>query len=210
MHAHEFAGGSHPPVHGAAARTLSGGPAAFHAQMGKGVKGEEAQQEPRKENLIIVDAPNVAMRHGTKKVFSCEGIRITLQYWLDRGFKVVGFLPEYYTDHEYVGKMRNATKLGLVDRPSKIPDNIALIKQLEEQGLLVLTPPQDYDDSYCIAYARKHGGFIITNDRYWDYIEKAGSGQSRRETLQWIRSHCISYTFAGNEFLPNPDFQFVS
>lgn len=97
------------------------------------------------ENLIIVDAPNVAMRHGTKKVFSCEGIRITLQYWLDRGFKVVGFLPEYYTDHEYVGKMRNATKLGLVDRPSKIPDNIALIKQLEEQGLLVLTPPQDYD-----------------------------------------------------------------
>ena len=33
-------------------------------------------------------------------------------------------------------------------------------------------------------------------------------GRKRAETLQWIRSHCISFTFAGDEFLPNPDFQF--
>jgi hypothetical protein len=66
-----------------------------------------------------------------------------------------------------------------------------------------------HQDSYCIAYARKHGGSIVTNDRYWDYIEKAGSGRARAEALQWIRSHCISFTFAGDEFLPNPDFQFA-
>jgi hypothetical protein len=58
---------------------------------------------------------------------------------------VVGFLPEYYTDHTYVGNMRSATKLGLVDKPARLPDNIALIQKLVEEGRLVLTPPMDYD-----------------------------------------------------------------
>ncbi|KAK3233456.1 hypothetical protein CYMTET_56248 [Cymbomonas tetramitiformis] len=166
-------------------------------------------EHPGGAQLIIVDAPNVAMRHGgRRKCFSCKGIQIVLEYWLQRGHKVKGFLPEYYTNHEYVGGMRAATKLGLADNPARIPDNIALIQDLVERGLLVLTPPQDYDDSYCIAYARNHGGYIVTNDRYWDYIEKAG--QARGEALQWIRSHCISFAFAGDEFMPNPDFHFLS
>jgi hypothetical protein len=36
----------------------------------------------------------VAMRHGIKKVFSVEGIRIVLDFWASRGHRVVGFLPE--------------------------------------------------------------------------------------------------------------------
>eukprot|EP00959_Pyramimonas_sp_CCMP1952_P146078 3058747-Pyramimonas_sp.AAC.1 len=67
-----------------------------------------------RQQLIIIDAPNVAMRHGRKKVFSCEGIRLAVDYWTSKGHKVLGFLPEYYTDHTYVGNMRSATKLGLV------------------------------------------------------------------------------------------------
>ena len=43
---------------------------------------------------------------------------------------MVGFLPEYYTDHTYVGNMRSAIKLGLVDKPARLPDNIALIQKL--------------------------------------------------------------------------------
>jgi hypothetical protein len=26
---------------------------------------------------------------------------------------------------------------------------------------------------------------------------------------RWLREHCISFTFAKNEFLPNPDFAFL-
>jgi hypothetical protein len=48
----------------------------------------------------------------------------------------------------------------------------------------------------------------VTNDRYWDYIEKAGAGPARKATLQWIRTHCVSFTFAADDFLPNPDFRF--
>jgi hypothetical protein len=42
----------------------------------------------------------------------------------------------------------------------------------------------------------------VTNDRYWDYIEKAGAGPARKATLQWIRAHCISFTFAGEPYPP--------
>ena len=37
---------------------------------------------------------------------------------------------------------------------------------------MITTPGQDYDDSYCIQYARKQNAFIVTNDKFRDYIEQ--------------------------------------
>ena len=34
------------------------------------------------------------------------------------------------------------------------------------------TPAQDYDDSYCISYARRENAFIVTNDKFRDYLQK--------------------------------------
>ena len=31
--------------------------------------------------------------------------------------------------------------------------------------------PQDYDDSYCIHYARAHGGCVMSNDLYRDHVQ---------------------------------------
>eukprot|EP00854_Cymbomonas_tetramitiformis_P003950 gene3950-4919_t len=110
-------------------------------------------EHPGGAQLIIVDAPNVAMRHGgRRKCFSCKGIQIVLEYWLQRGHK------------------KDAATLS---------------------------------DS-----ALGNKGKAIKAAGYWDYIEKAG--QARGEALQWIRSHCISFAFAGDEFMPNPDFHFLS
>jgi len=71
--------------------------------------------------------------------------------------------------------------------------------------LLVVTPPQDYDDSYVIKYAQSKDGCILTNDMYRDYVEKC---HHKRRAKDWLRSHLISFTFVGDEFLPNPDFEF--
>ena len=49
-------------------------------------------------------------------------------------------------------------------------DDMPLLNALVDQGLIVLTPPQDYDDSYSIDYARRHNCCIVTNDRYNDNI----------------------------------------
>ncbi len=51
-------------------------------------------------------------------------------------------------------------------------NDVPLLVKMVEQGKVALTPPQDYDDSYCIDYAIKHNGCIVTNDRYWDHIDK--------------------------------------
>ena len=40
------------------------------------------------------------------------------------------------------------------------------LQRLESEGLLYTTPSQDYDDSYQIEYARRHGGIIVTNDLF--------------------------------------------
>ena len=52
-----------------------------------------------------------------------------------------------------------------------------------------------------------HNGYIISNDRYWDHINKL-EGRVKAKATKWIREHCISFTWVGNEFVPNPDFEF--
>ena len=51
-------------------------------------------------------------------------------------------------------------------RASRIPDNIALLQELVGKGLVIGTPSQDYDDSYCITYAKRHEGYVVSNDMY--------------------------------------------
>ena len=58
-----------------------------------------------------------------------------------------------------------------------------LLRRLESESLLVLTPPQDYDDSYCLSYARSHGGCVMSNDLYRDQVQAA---QKRGDTRQAI------------------------
>ena len=43
---------------------------------------------------------------------------------------------------------------------------------MAEEGIMVKTPAQDYDDSYCIQYARQCDAFIVTNDKFRDYLKK--------------------------------------
>ena len=45
--------------------------------------------------LIILDVQNIAMRYSHNKKFSCIGIKIAIDYWVSRGHRVLGFLPDY-------------------------------------------------------------------------------------------------------------------
>ena len=94
----------------------------------------------------------------------------------------------------------------------RVADDVALLRALEDEGELVVTPPQDYDDSYCLAYARRNGGCIVSNDLYRDYVEaesKKGVAAGKQAEA-WRRAHLISFTFVLDEFLPNPEFVFPS
>jgi hypothetical protein len=89
-----------------------------------------------------------------------------------------------------------------------MPDNLDYLNELSEQHLVIKTPPQDYDDSYCIQYAKKHKAFIVTNDLFRDYLDKIVDNKQRETERMWIQETRISYTFNQDEFLPNSDAAF--
>ena len=165
---------------------------------------ENSTFQPRQKCLVVLDAPNIARKHG-KKSFSSKGLLICVDYWRNKGHKVVAFLPEHY-----VSRKPNPGATMTVSEylePKLIVDDKSILDKLERQEVLFYTPPQDYDDSYCIQYARQNNGVIVTNDLYRDHIEKTNDKDKGR-VRRWIRQHCISFLFVGDQFVPNPDFEF--
>ncbi|RLN51918.1 hypothetical protein BBJ28_00002206 [Nothophytophthora sp. Chile5] len=166
--------------------------------------GLDADKE--RQRLIVIDAPNVAMRHGKGKTFSCAGVELAVQYFQALGHRVVAFMPDYMfqSDEERARRQEQ----GAVLTAAKIPDDVALLERLMHDGVLIPTPPQDYDDSYCIQYAGLHDGCVVTNDLFRDHVASMVGPRERKEAMRaWLRAHQISYSWVRNEFLPNPNFR---
>ena len=50
----------------------------------------------------MIDASNVAMRHGKNTLFSVKGLQIVVEYWQKNGHQVVCFLPDYLFSYDQV------------------------------------------------------------------------------------------------------------
>jgi hypothetical protein len=61
--------------------------------------------------IVVLDGPNVAMRHGRGKTFSSVGIQHAILYYQTRGHRVVAILPESYLDEERAAKLRRAAQV---------------------------------------------------------------------------------------------------
>lgn len=113
------------------------------------------------------------MRHGGGKLFSVKGIQVVIEFWSKNGHQVVCFLPDYLFNYDQINLKKKLASMNIKEaKVSQIPDNIALLHALSDKGFIIKTPPQDYDDSYCIKYAKKFNAFIVTNDKFRDYITK--------------------------------------
>eukprot|EP00826_Nyctotherus_ovalis_P038528 TRINITY_DN3613_c0_g1_i4.p1 TRINITY_DN3613_c0_g1~~TRINITY_DN3613_c0_g1_i4.p1 ORF type:complete len:668 (+),score=198.15 TRINITY_DN3613_c0_g1_i4:321-2324(+) len=158
--------------------------------------------------LIVVDVQNVAMKYGNG-TFVCKGIEIALDFWRNKQHKVVGFMPDYLVNEREIQKLVKLKEDNpTAARASKLPDDVNYLKQLHKEGVVVTTPPQDYDDSYCIEYAKKHKGYIVTNDKFRDHINMFMDKERKAAESIWIRRNRIGFAFKGDEFLPNPDAEF--
>ena len=156
--------------------------------------------EKKEKPLIVLDASNIAMRHGEQKgIYSTKGIQIAIEFFTKNGHKVISFLPDY------LFKEKDPNKHG---KKRVLPDNLSYLYGLVSKGLVVKSPPQDYDDSYCIQYAKTHDAFIVSNDMFRDYIDNIKDKVERETEKNWRDVKCISFTFNGDEFLPNPDAPF--
>ena len=165
------------------------------------IKTNNSKEKKEKEKpLIVLDASNIAMRHGEQKgIYSTKGIQIAIEFFTKNGHKVISFLPDY------LFKEKDPNKHG---KKRVLPDNLSYLYGLVSKGLVVKSPPQDYDDSYCIQYAKTHNAFIVSNDMFRDYIENIKDKAERETEKNWRDVKCISFTFIGDEFLPNPDAPF--
>lgn len=159
-----------------------------------GLTFEETKQAKK---MVVLDGPNIAVRHGNGN-FSCKGLRIVLNYYVRKGYDVKIVVPEQYLQEDRAEelKFRGA-------KNNKIPIGVQILKDLDEHGHLIKTPPMDYDDSYCLQYAKDKNAIVISNDRFWDHIKK------HPEAKNWVREHTCSFTFAGDDFIPNPDFSYT-
>ena len=165
------------------------------------IKTDNSKEKKEKEKpLIVLDASNIAMRHGEQKgIYSTKGIQIAIEFFTKNGHKVISFLPDY------LFKEKDPNKHG---KKRVLTDNLSYLYRLVRKGLVVKSPPQDYDDSYCIQYAKTHDAFIVSNDMFRDYIDNIKDKAERETEKNWRDVKCISFTFIGDEFLPNPDAPF--
>jgi hypothetical protein len=61
------------------------------------IKTDNSKEKKEKEKpLIVLDASNIAMRHGEQKgIYSTKGIQIAIEFFTKNGHKVISFLPDY-------------------------------------------------------------------------------------------------------------------
>ncbi|KAH8372291.1 hypothetical protein KR093_010941 [Drosophila rubida] len=110
---------------------------------------------------IIIDGSNVAFAHGCSNVFSAEGIKYCIEYFLKKGHDVKAVIPLF---------RRNPHK----------SSNPPLLDQLHKDKKIVFTPCKNlpnqqsisYDDRFILQLAYERNAAIVSNDNYSDLIHE--------------------------------------
>ncbi|TSO15197.1 Endoribonuclease ZC3H12A [Bagarius yarrelli] len=142
---------------------------------------------------VVIDGSNVAISHGNKKVFSCRGIQLAVQWFWDRGIRdITVFVPLWRKEQS---------------RPEAPITDQRILDELERRNILVYTPSRCvngkrvvcYDDRYIVKLAYNSDGIIVSNDNYRDLqLEKP-------EWKKFIEKRLLMYTFANDIFMPPDD-----
>ncbi|XP_040016791.2 putative ribonuclease ZC3H12D [Gasterosteus aculeatus] len=142
---------------------------------------------------VVIDGSNVAMSHGDKKVFSCQGLNLAVSWFWDKGLRdITVFVPLWRKEHP---------------RPEAPITDQHVLHELERRKILVYTPSRCvngkrvvcYDDRYIVKLAFDSDGIVVSNDNYRDL---------QTENPQWkkfIEERLLMYTFANNKFMPPDD-----
>ncbi|XP_077368430.1 putative ribonuclease ZC3H12C isoform X2 [Festucalex cinctus] len=147
------------------------------------------------ENLrpVVVDGSNVAMSHGNKEVFSCQGIQLAVDWFLERGHHdVTVFVPAWRKEQS---------------RPDAPITDQEILRRLEKEKILVFTPSRRvqgrrvvcYDDRFIVKLAYESDGIIVSNDNYRDLANE------KPEWKKFIDERLLMYSFVNDKFMPPDD-----
>ncbi|XP_054643942.1 probable ribonuclease ZC3H12C [Dunckerocampus dactyliophorus] len=148
-----------------------------------------------KDNLrpVVVDGSNVAMSHGNKEVFSCQGIQLAVDWFLEQGHRdITVFVPAWRKEQS---------------RPDALITDQEVLRQLEKDKILVFTPSRRvqgrrvvcYDDRFIVKLAYESDGIIVSNDNYRDLANE------KPEWKKFIDQRLLMYSFVNDKFMPPDD-----
>ncbi|XP_045507182.1 NEDD4-binding protein 1-like isoform X2 [Colias croceus] len=131
--------------------------------------------------MVVIDGSNVAMQHTKGRIYSVKGLKICIDYFVNRGHVVKAFVPHFRCKN---GKSTDGH----------------MLDQLERLGLVVYTPSREiqgrmitsYDDRYIVQCAAEFDGVIVSGDNYRDLLV---------ENPRWrfvIENRLLQFTWVGN------------
>uniref|UniRef100_A0A8D0GGS7 Zinc finger CCCH-type containing 12A n=1 Tax=Sphenodon punctatus TaxID=8508 RepID=A0A8D0GGS7_SPHPU len=152
-------------------------------------------EELEGDNLrpIVIDGSNVAMSHGNKEVFSCCGILLAVNWFLDRGHTdITVFVPSWRKEQS---------------RPDVPITDQHILRALEKKKIVVFTPSRRvggkrvvcYDDRFIVKLAFESDGIVVSNDTYRDLQNE------RPEWKKFIEERLLMYSFVNDKFMPPDD-----
>uniref|UniRef100_A0A1A8CF63 Zinc finger CCCH-type containing 12C n=1 Tax=Nothobranchius kadleci TaxID=1051664 RepID=A0A1A8CF63_NOTKA len=142
---------------------------------------------------IVVDGSNVAMSHGNKEVFSCQGIQLAVDWFLECGHQnITVFVPAWRKEQS---------------RPDAPITDQEILRRLEKEKILVFTPSRRvqgrrvvcYDDRFIVKLAYESDGIIVSNDNYRDLANE------KPEWKKFIDERLLMYSFVNDKFMPPDD-----
>ncbi|XP_023676991.2 endoribonuclease ZC3H12A [Paramormyrops kingsleyae] len=155
---------------------------------------QEGEKEPESTlKPIVIDGSNVAMSHGNKEVFSCQGIQLAVSYFLERGHtEITVFVPSWRKEQP---------------RPDVPITDQHILRDLEKKKIVVFTPSRRvggkrvvcYDDRFIVKLAHETDGVIVSNDTYRDL-----QGE-KPEWKRFIEERLLMYSFVNDKFMPPDD-----
>uniref|UniRef100_A0A4W5NH72 Zinc finger CCCH-type containing 12Ab n=1 Tax=Hucho hucho TaxID=62062 RepID=A0A4W5NH72_9TELE len=154
---------------------------------------DAASEEGDDLKPIVIDGSNMAMSHGNKEVFSCLGIQLAVNFFLDRGHTdITVFVPSWRKEQP---------------RPDVPITDQHILHELERKKIMVFTPSRRvagkrvvcYDDRFIVKLAYESDGVIVSNDTYRDL-----QGE-RQEWKRFIEERLLMYSFVNDKFMPPDD-----
>ncbi|XP_054852598.1 probable ribonuclease ZC3H12B [Eublepharis macularius] len=142
---------------------------------------------------VVIDGSNVAMSHGNKEGFSCRGIQLAVDWFLEKGHKdITVFVPAWRKEQS---------------RPDAPITDQEILHKLEKEKILVFTPSRRvqgrrvvcYDDRFIVKLAYDSDGIIVSNDNYRDLQNE------KPEWKKFIEERLLMYSFVNDKFMPPDD-----
>ncbi|XP_044028866.1 ribonuclease ZC3H12A isoform X2 [Siniperca chuatsi] len=154
---------------------------------------EESGEDEDALRPVVIDGSNVAMSHGNKEVFSCLGIQLAVNFFLERGHTEI---------HVFVPSWRKEQP-----RPDVPITDQHILRDLEKKKILVFTPSRRVagkrvvcnDDCFIVKLAYESDGIVVSNDMYRDL-----QGE-KPEWKRFIEERLLMYSFVNNKFMPPDD-----